>query len=125
MVYEPGSRDKPPVPERLEHPLERPLPLPESGQIMPLREQGSTLLTDTAGSQGKVALNKLGRAFEEPFKVQMPFDMGNCSEHGLRDLNVSSTLTFGVDCLEQITLKSWRKSFGFFFSPLLSSLWTF
>lgn len=46
---------------------------------------------------GKVALNELGRGFEEPFKVKMPFGMENCSEEGLRDLNVSkSTLTFGL-----------------------------
>lgn len=80
--------------------LWRGLCLSHSGQIIPFREQDSTLPTDTGGSQGKVALNELGRAFEEPFKVEMPFDMGNCSEEGLRDLNVSSTLTFGVDCLE-------------------------
>lgn len=91
---------------------------------MPFREQDSTLPTDTGGSQGKVALNELGRVFEEPLKAEMPFDMGSCSEEGLRDLNVSSTLTFGVDCIEQITLKSWRKSFGFFFlrSSALSGL---
>lgn len=94
------------------------------GQIIPFREQDSTLPTGTAGSQGKVALNELGRGFEEPFKVEMPFDMENCSEEGLRDLNAFSTLTFGIDCLEQITLKSWRKSSGFFFlcSSALSGL---
>ena len=62
-----------------------------------------------------MALKELGRGFEEPFEVEMPFDMENCSEEGLRDLSVSSTLTFGIDCLEQVTLKSWRKSFEFFF----------